>query len=137
MITGLDHVAIAVPDLDASIRTFCEGLGLENFGIEHVQQAKTSVATLAANTQPAATKIELVHPLDGAGPIAKFLAKGRRGLHHLCFRTDNIESDIAKLKQRGYQFLADGPTAGKDGTQVIFLDPACFDGVLVELCQYP
>ena len=131
MITALDHIAIAVPDLDASIKRFMEDFGLNFEGAEDVVAAKTSTAFFPVP----ATSIELVNPLNGEGPIAKYLEKKGGGLHHLCFRTDNIEEDIQRLKGKGYQFLSDGPSIGAHNSQVIFIHPKSCDGVLIELNQ--
>ena len=81
------------------------------------------------------TSIELVHPLNGEGAIAKYLEKKPGGLHHICFRSDNIEEDVERLKEKGYQFLADEPTPGAHGSQVIFIHPKSCDGVLIEINQ--
>ena len=131
MITGLDHIAIAVPDLEAAIQRFMADFGLEYEGTEDVESAKTSTAFFPLP----ATSIELVHPLRGEGTIAKYLEKRGGGIHHLCFRTDDIESDVARLKEKGYQFIGDEPTPGAHGARVIFIHPNSCDGVLIELSQ--
>lgn len=131
MITALDHIAIAVPDLEASIKRFMEDFGLEFNGTEDVEAAKTSTAFFPLPP----TSIELVHPLRGEGPIAKYLEKKGGGMHHLCFRSDNIEEDIARLKAKGYQFLSDGPSDGAHNSKVIFIHPKSCDGVLIEINQ--
>lgn len=131
MITALDHIAIAVPDLEKAIKRFLEDFGLEYKGTEDVVDAKTTTAFFPLPE----TSIELVHPLNGEGPIAKYLEKKGGGLHHLCFRSDDIEADVARLKEKGYQFLSDGPTNGAHGCKVIFIHPKSCDGVLIELNQ--
>jgi len=131
MITALDHIAIAVPDLEASIRRFVEDFGLDLEGREDVPEAKTSTAFFPLPP----TSIELVHPLNGEGPIAKFLEKKPGGLHHLCFRTDDIDADVARLRAKGYQLLSDEPMAGAHDSRVIFIHPKSCDGVLIELSQ--
>ena len=131
MITALDHIAIAVPDFEAAIRRFAEDFGLRLEGTEDVEAAQTATAFFPLPP----TCIELVHPLRGAGPIAKYLEKRGGGLHHLCFRSDDIESDVARLKAKGYQFLADAPSPGAHGSQVIFIHPKSCGGVLIELNQ--
>ncbi len=131
MITHLDHIAIAVPDLEKGIRRFLEDFGLVFNGTEVVESAKTSTAFFPIS----GTQIELVHPLNGEGPIAKFLEKKGGGIHHLCFRSDNLEEDVALLKAKGYQFLSDAPTLGAHGCRVIFIHPKSCDGVLIELNQ--
>lgn len=131
MITALDHIAIAVPDFEAAIKRFMEDFGLPFEGTEDVEAAKTSTAFFPLPP----TNIELVHPLHGEGPIATYLEKRGGGLHHLCFRSDNIEEDIARLKEKGYQFLADAPSPGAHGSKVIFIHPKSCDGVLIEINQ--
>ena len=131
MITALDHIAIAVPDLEASIKRFMDDFGLKFEGKEDVEAAKTSTAFFPLPP----TSIELVHPLNGEGPIAGYLEKKGGGMHHLCFRSDNIEEDVARLKEKGYQFLSDAPSLGAHNCQVIFIHPKSCDGVLIELNQ--
>ncbi|WP_101756990.1 methylmalonyl-CoA epimerase [Oceanicoccus sp. KOV_DT_Chl] len=131
MITALDHIAIAVPDLEASIKRFMEDFGLTFDGTEDVAAAKTSTAFFPVPP----TSIELVHPLNGEGPIAGYLEKRGGGLHHLCFRSDNIEEDVARLKAKGYRFLSDGPSDGAHNSKVIFIHPKSCDGVLIEINQ--
>ena len=131
MITALDHIAIAVPDLEKSILRFMNDFGLTFDGTEDVVAAKTSTAFFPLPP----TSIELVHPLNGEGAIAGYLEKKGGGLHHLCFRSDDIEDDIQRLKAKGYQFLGDEPTPGAHGSRVIFIHPKSCDGVLIEINQ--
>ncbi len=131
MITALDHIAIAVPDLEKAIQRFVTDFGLPLGGREDVQEAKTTAAFLPLPP----TSIELVHPLNGEGPVATYLEKKGGGLHHLCFRSDDIDADVARLRAKGYQFLADAPTPGAHGSRVIFIHPKSCDGVLIELSQ--
>lgn len=131
MVRRLDHVAIAVPDLDLAIRRFTEDLGLVLSGTEEVESAQTATAFLPIE----GTRIELVHPLRGGGPIAKFLETRRGGLHHLCFESDDLDADVSRLRAKGYVFLTEAPYAGAHGSRVIFLHPRGFDGVLIELSQ--
>lgn len=131
MIVALDHIAIAVPDLDKAIARFMNDFGLTFKGTDHVESAKTSTAFFPLPE----TSIELVHPLNGEGPIAKYLEKKGGGLHHLCFRSDDLDADIARLTEKGYQFLSDAPTIGAHNCRVIFIHPKSCDGVLIELNQ--
>lgn len=131
MITGLDHIAIAVPDLDKAIERFAEDFGLELKGREDVPEAKTSAAFLPITN----SNIELIHPLNGEGPVQKYLEKKGGGIHHLCFRSDDIEADVERLKAKGYQFLSEAPTKGAHNCMVIFIHPKSADGILIELNQ--
>lgn len=135
MIISLDHIAVAVPDLDGAIRRWTEELGLALDGSEDVpsQQTRTAFVRIPA----ANAHVELVTPMDGAGPIAAALAKRGPGLHHLCFRTDDIDADVARLRARGWVFITDAPTPGAHGTRVIFVHPKSTGGVLLELAEHP
>ena len=133
MITRLDHVAVAVPDLAAAIARFQDDLGLRFEGTEDVLAAKTRTAFFAVP----GTHIELIHPLDGGGPVQGFLDKRGGGLHHLCFETDDILADMAMLRAKGYRLLSDEPKPGAHGSLVVFIHPKSADGVLIELTQKP
>ena len=133
MILSLDHIAIAVPDLQAAIQRFAEDLGLTLDGTEDVLDAQTTTAFFPVPE----TRIELIHPLDGQGPVVKFLERRGGGLHHLCFRTDDIDADMARLKAKGYRFLSDEPRPGAHGTRIAFIHPKSCDGVLIELAEHP
>jgi len=134
VILSLDHIAIAVPDLDEAVQRFCHDLGLRLEGTEDVVAAQTTTAFLPV---AGPTSIELVTPLDGAGPIAASLTKRGPGLHHLCFRTDDIEGDMERLKAKGWRFTTDAPTPGAHGTRVVFIHPRSTGGVLLELAEHP
>lgn len=131
MITALDHIAIAVPDLQKAIERFLHDFGLPFEGTEDVLAAQTSTAFFPLPP----TSIELIHPLEGKGPVASYLDKRGGGLHHLCFRSDDIHADVARLREKGYQFLADEPSPGAHDSLTIFIHPRSCDGVLIELNQ--
>jgi len=133
MIRRLDHIAIAVSDMEAAIARFVDDLGIELAGREDVPSESTSTAFLPID----GTKIELIHPMAGEGPVAAYLEKRGGGLHHLCFETDDIEGDMARLKAKGYRFLSEAPKPGAHGTRVAFIHPKSCGGVLIELAEYP
>jgi methylmalonyl-CoA/ethylmalonyl-CoA epimerase len=120
-----------VPDLEKAIQRFVADFGLPLGGREDVKEARTTAAFLPLPP----TNIELVFPLNGEGPVAAYLEKKGGGLHHLCFRSDDIDADVARLREKGYQFLADAPTPGAHGSRVIFIHPRSCDGVLIEISQ--
>ena len=134
MITGIDHIAIAVSDLEKAILQFTQDLGLSLEGQDTVAQAQTETAFLSQ----VHTRLELVHPLNQTGPIEKFLQKrgGKGGLHHICFRSDNLVEDIQKLKSKNYEFIQDTPSTGAHNTQVVWIHPKSCDGLLIELAQH-
>lgn len=139
MILTLDHVAIAVPDLTDAIRRFTDDLGLTLAGTEDVAEAVTRTAFLPV---AGPTRLELVTPLPdehgvGRGPIAKSLESRGPGLHHLCFRVDDLDGMVARLREKGYRFTSEAPTGGAHGTRVIFVHPKSGGGVLIELSEHP
>ena len=138
MITGLDHIAIAVSDLERAIARFADDMGISLSGREDVPTEQTSTAFFP---QPG-TRIELISPMDGrgaegAGPVGSSLAKRGEGLHHICFRTDDIDADMERLQAKGYRFLSDAPKPGAHGTRVVFIHPKSAGGVLIELAEHP
>jgi len=134
LIRSLDHIAIAVPELTEAIRRFSDDLGI---ALDHVKDVRAAQTTTAFLPVSGPTAIELVTPLDGEGPIVTSLAKRGPGLHHLCFRTDDLDADVARLRDRGWRFTTEAPTPGAHGTRVIFAHPRSTGGVLIELAEYP
>lgn len=132
LILSLDHIAIAVPDLHEAIARFAEDFGLSLAGTEEVEEAQTNTAFLPIS----GTRIELVAPLRGEGPIAASLEKRGPGMHHLCFRVDDVHAEMKRLAAKGYRFTTEAPTAGAHGTRVIFLHPRTTGGVLIELAEH-
>ena len=133
MIIGLDHIAIAVQDMNEGIKRFMDDFGIHFAGQEDVPSAQTSTAFFPIS----GTQLELIHPLDGQGPVKKYLDTRGGGLHHLCFRTDDIQADMARLRELGYRLLSDSPRPGAHGTQTVFIHPKSCGGVLIELVEYP
>lgn len=133
MIRRLDHIAIAVPDLDAAIARFVADLGLTLEGTEDVPTEQTSTAFLPVGE----TRIELIHPMNGQGPVQASLDKRGPGLHHICFETDDIDGDMERLRAKGYRFLSEAPKPGAHGTRVAFIHPKSCGGVLIELAEHP
>ena len=133
MIRRLDHIAIAVPDIEAAIARFADDLGLTLKGREDVPSQSTTTAFLPID----GTQIELIHPMNEAGPVQAYLDKRGGGLHHLCFETDDIDADMSRLQRKGYRFLSESPQPGAHGTRVAFIHPKSAGGVLIELAEYP
>ena len=133
MIRRLDHIAIAVPDIEAAIARFADDLGLTLAGREDVPSQSTTTAFLPID----GTQIELIHPMNGEGPVQAHLDKRGGGLHHLCFETDDIDADMSRLQEKGYRFLSEAPQPGAHGTRVAFIHPKSAGGVLIELAEYP
>ena len=133
MIGRLNHVAIAVPDLEQAVAQYRDVLGAEvSEAVDQVEHGVTTVFIELPNT-----KIELLHPLGEASPIQGFLEKNQQGgIHHLCYEVDDILSARDRLIAGGARVLGDDePKIGAHGKPVLFLHPKDFSGTLVELEQ--
>jgi methylmalonyl-CoA/ethylmalonyl-CoA epimerase len=133
MIGRLNHVAIAVPDLDAAVRTYRDVLGAKvSAPVPQPAHGVTVVFVELDNT-----KIELLHPLGDASPIKGFLDKSPAGgMHHVCYEVTDIIAARDRLKAAGARILGNGePKIGAHDKPVLFLHPKDFDGTLVELEQ--
>ena len=126
----LDHVAIAVTDLDTASQPYLL-LGLEAAADELLPEQGVRVRMLQAGTG----NVELIAPTGQDSPVARFLEKRGPGLHHLALRVDGIEVLVERLKAAGAHFTSDTPKAGHAGSRVIFLHPGWTGGVLVELVE--
>jgi len=131
--TGLDHVAILVADLDAAIALYRDVYGLTLHEVEEVPSEKVRVAIFGHG----AGRIELVSPSGPDSPMAKTIEKRGEGLHHICLEVPDIEKAMAGLKARGAPLLDEKPRPGAGGARVAFVHPKGSRGVLVELRQGP
>ncbi|HRW17102.1 MAG: methylmalonyl-CoA epimerase [Rhodobacteraceae bacterium] len=131
MIGRLNHVAIAVPDLEAAAATYRDTLGAR----VGAPQAEPEHGVTVIFIDLPNTRIELLHPLGEASPVAAFLARNPAGgIHHLCFEVEDIRAARDRLLAEGARVLGDGePKTGAHGKPVLFLHPKDFNGTLVEL----
>jgi methylmalonyl-CoA epimerase len=127
----LDHVGIAVTDLDASLSFFRDALGLHVDPPEDVSSQRVRAQFVATG----ASSLELLQATAPDSPIAKFLARRGPGLHHITLKVDDIRAALTQLKQRNVRLIDDEPRAGADGASVAFIHPSSAHGVLVELKQ--
>ena len=130
----LDHVGIAVEDLDESLKFYSGLLGLELKGTETVAEQKVRTAFLPLG-DGSGTEIELLESTDPEGPIGKFIASKGPGIQHLAFRVDDIDAALAELKAAGLRLIDEKPRYGAGGARIAFLHPKATGGVLVELCE--
>lgn len=128
--TKLDHIGIAVKSIDAA-RAIYEDLGLTVDHVEAVDTQKVRTAFLSVGD----ANLELLEPTSGESPIAKFIEKRGEGIHHICLRVEDIEAELARLKERGYRLINESPVPGAHGCRVAFLHPAAGNGVLIELSE--
>ena len=128
----LDHIGIAVHEIEAAAKLYADGLGMPRLGVEVVQSQGVRVLKLDAGN----THVELLEPLTaGEGPIGKFLSSRGPGIHHVCLRVEDIREAAARLAALGYRALSAEPQPGADGCLVLFLHPKDTYGTLVELSQ--
>lgn len=126
----IEHIGIAVKDLNLSNELMGKLLGKPHYKEEMVEgeAVKTSFFEIGES------KIELLEAMNPESPIAKYLDKNREGVHHIAFAVDDLQAEIQRLKNEGFQFINEIPKAGADNKMVVFLHPKSTNGVLVELC---
>lgn len=128
-INRIDHIAIAVEDIDNALLFWRDALGLPLAHIEHIPSQKAQVAFLPAQ----GSEVELVMPTDDDTGIARFLEKRGPGMHHICFEVDDIEGCLERLKALNIRLINATPTIGSGGKRIAFIHPESTQGVLVEL----
>jgi len=131
MITGIDHIGIAVNKLEEALEIYQKILGLEVRKIRLVKEQRVNAALLLAGEN----KIELIEPTDKESPVAKFLEKRGEGMHHIAFTVANIEDFLRKIKENGIAPVDGKPRIGTEGFKIAFLHPKSTKNVLVELCE--
>ena len=130
---GLDHVAIAVKDLDAAVHYYVHVLGFAPPELEVVAEQKVRTAIFGHGMG----RIELICPTDASSGVAKFLEKRGEGLHHICVEVDDIVATLAELKAKGAALIDEVPKIGVGGAKIAFIHPKGAHGVLTELRQGP
>lgn len=127
----VDHIGIAVKNIEHSIEYYIHTLGLTLLAVEEVVSQQVKVAFIDAGN----IKLELLEPLSEDSPIAKFIAKRGEGVHHIAFGVTDIRTRMAELNEKGVQLISDEPKPGAGGAEVAFLHPKSSFGVLYELCD--
>jgi methylmalonyl-CoA/ethylmalonyl-CoA epimerase len=133
LLTAIDHVGIAVPDLDEAVAFYRERFGLRPVHEETNEEQGVREAMLAVGDGE--TRIQLLAPLTPESTIAKFIGRNGPGLQQLAFRVDDVEAVSATLRERGLRLLYDTPKRGTSDSRVNFVHPKDAGGVLVELVQ--
>jgi methylmalonyl-CoA/ethylmalonyl-CoA epimerase len=130
MIKKIHHIGIVVRSLEEGYRFYRDALGLplQKEAIVQEQGVRAALLTLGD------CEIELLEPIDPQGGVARFLERRGEGLHHICFETDDIDAELAGLKERGVELIDQQPRRGLAG-MICFLHPRAHRGVLVELAQ--
>ena len=129
-LSHIEHIGIAVKNLDESIKFYEEILGLKCYAVEEVKDQKVKTAFF----QIGQTKIELLESTDPEGPIGKFIEKKGPGVHHLAFAVDNVNEALNELADKGVQLIDKTGRKGAEGLNIGFLHPKSTLGVLTEIC---
>lgn len=130
-ISHIEHIGIAVKNIDESIPYYENILGLKCYAIEEVKDQKVKTAFFMVGQ----TKIELLESTDPEGPIGKFIEKKGEGVHHIAFATQNLEDVLAETESKGIQLIDKAPRKGAEGLHIAFLHPKSTGGVLTEFCE--
>ena len=131
----LDHIGIAVTDLDAAVELYAGLLGLELERVEEVPREKVRVAFLKVARDCPYGHVELLEPMDEDCNIARYIAKKGPGLHHVAFAADDMDAALAGCREAGLRLINEEPLVGAGGKQVAFLHPKSTGSVLVEICS--
>ena len=131
--THIEHIGIAVKNLDEAIPFYENVLGLKCYAVEEVKDQKVKTAFFKVGE----TKIELLESTDSEGPIGKFIEKKGEGIHHIAFAVDQLQESLTDIGNKGVKLIDSSPRKGAEGLSIGFLHPKSTFGVLTELCEDP
>lgn len=131
MVTKIDHIGIAVKNLEETLKFYEDVLGIKCVSQEVVEEQKVKVAFLPIGD----TEVELLESTSEDGPIARFIEKKGEGIQHIAFKVDNIEEAIADLESKGVRLIDEKPRYGAGGARIAFLHPKSTSGVLIEISE--
>lgn len=134
MVIGIDHIGIAVNNLDEAISLYRDVLGLKLEGVHAVEEQKVLVASFSTGGE---TRIELLEPTERESPVAKFIERRGEGIHHIALKVRNIEAVLKELKGKGLKLVDEKPRIGVGGAKIAFIHPKSTRNVLLELCEKP
>ncbi len=127
----IDHIGLAVRNLEEALKFYEETLGIQSTGVEEVEEQKVRIAFLPVGE----SKIELLESTDPEGPVAKFIESRGEGIQHVAVRVDNIEEKLKEMEEKGVRLIDKTPRYGAGGARIAFLHPKSTFGVLLELCE--
>jgi methylmalonyl-CoA/ethylmalonyl-CoA epimerase len=129
-ISHIEHIGIAVKNLEESVTFYENIMGLKCYGVEEIKDQKVKTAFFLIGN----TKIELLETTESGGPIGKFIEKKGEGLHHIAFAVDDVDQSIKEAESNGVQLIDNKPRTGAEELQIAFLHPKSTGGVLIEFC---
>ena len=127
----VDHIGIAVKDMEQAKKFYTDVLGMTAMGEEVIEQQKVKVCFIPCGD----SEVELLESTSPDGPVAKFIEKNGEGIQHLALRVDNIEAALADLKEQGVRLIDETPRYGAGGTSIAFVHPKATGGILLELSE--
>jgi methylmalonyl-CoA/ethylmalonyl-CoA epimerase len=130
-ITHIEHIGVAVRNLEEAIAFYENVLGLKCYNIEEVKDQKVKTAFFKVGQ----TKIELLESTDPEGPIGKFIANRGEGVHHMAYAVENLEASLQEAESKGVRLIDQQPRKGAEGLHIAFLHPKSTIGVLTEFCE--
>ena len=130
-LTHIEHIGIAVKNLEESIKFYEDILGLKCYSVEEVKDQKVKTAFFKVGQ----TKIELLESTDPEGPIGKFIEKKGEGIHHLAFHVNDLQNALKEAESKGVKLIDSSPRKGAEGLNIAFLHPKSTNGVLTEFCE--
>ena len=133
MLKKINHIAVAVNNIEEAAKFYQNVLGLTLTGVEVVVPQKTKVGFFRIGE----SNIELVQPSEPDSPLVKFLETKGQGIHHVCFEVDDVESEVKAFLDKGATLVDRKPRPGAHNTKVAFVHPKSSNGVLIELCELP
>ncbi|WP_422485667.1 methylmalonyl-CoA epimerase [Gudongella sp. DL1XJH-153] len=131
MVTKIDHIGIAVKNLDETLKFYEDVMGIKCTSKEEVEEQKVRVAFLPVGD----SEVELLESTTEDGPVAKFIEKRGEGVQHIAFKVDNIEEAIKDLQEKGVRLIDEKPRYGAGGARIAFLHPKSTSGVLIEISE--
>jgi methylmalonyl-CoA/ethylmalonyl-CoA epimerase len=133
MLKKINHIAVAVNNLEEAAKFYQTVLGLSLSGVEVVTAQKTRVGFFKIGE----SNIELVQPAEPDSPLVKFLETKGPGIHHICFEVDDVDAEVKAFLEKGATMVDQKPRPGAHNTKVAFVHPKSSSGVLIELCELP
>jgi len=133
MLKKINHIAIAVTNIEEAAKFYQNVLGLTLSGVEVVAAQKTKVGFFKIGE----SNVELVQPSEPDSPLVKFLETKGPGIHHICFEVEDIEAEVKAFLEKGAAMIDQKPRPGAHNTKVAFVHPKSSNGVLIELCELP
>jgi len=130
MIKKLDHIGIAVRDINRSLKKWESVFAIKASGTEEIKERAVKLAYLDV---PGESAVELIEPLEEGTPVDRFLKSRGEGIHHICFKVEDLDDTVRDLRSKGMEFVTDEPVKGAGGSRIIFFKPQNLNGVLIEL----